>query len=88
MKKNIFVALDFSNFDKALDVANQVKNDAAGLKITNELFITDNDLDTNIQELLEKYLDEKGMLPNVDRHIESIFIGNFENSIQELFSKK
>ena len=38
MKKNIFVALDFSNFDKALDVANQVKNDAAGLKITNELF--------------------------------------------------
>ena len=38
MKKNIFVALDFSNFDKALDVANQVKNHAAGLKITNELF--------------------------------------------------
>ena len=38
MKKNIFVALDFSNFDKAVDVANQVKNDAAGLKITNELF--------------------------------------------------
>ena len=38
MKKNIFVALDFSNFDKAVDVAEQVKNDAAGLKITNELF--------------------------------------------------
>ena len=38
MKKNIFVALDFSNFDRALDVANSVKNDAAGLKITNELF--------------------------------------------------
>ena len=38
MKKNIFVALDFSNFDKALEVANSVKNDAAGLKITNELF--------------------------------------------------
>tara|TARA_B100001175_G_scaffold317675_2_gene335668 strand:- start:105 stop:761 length:657 start_codon:yes stop_codon:yes gene_type:complete len=38
LKKNIFVALDFSNFDKALDVANSVKNDAAGLKITNELF--------------------------------------------------
>ena len=38
MKKNIFVALDFSNFDKALDVAEQVKNDAAGLKITNQLF--------------------------------------------------
>ncbi len=38
MKKNIFVALDFSSFDKALDVANSVKNDAAGLKITNELF--------------------------------------------------
>ena len=38
MKKNIFVALDFSNFDKALDVANSVKNDVAGLKITNELF--------------------------------------------------
>ena len=38
MKKNIFVALDFSNFDKALDIAEQVKNDAAGLKITNELF--------------------------------------------------
>jgi len=38
LKKNIFVALDFSNFDKALDIAEQVKNDAAGLKITNELF--------------------------------------------------
>ena len=38
MKKNIFVALDFSNFDKALDVAKSVKNHAAGLKITNELF--------------------------------------------------
>jgi len=38
LKKNIFVALDFSSFDKALDVANSVKNDAAGLKITNELF--------------------------------------------------
>ena len=39
MKKNIFVALDFSSFDKALDVAKSVKSDAAGLKITNELFI-------------------------------------------------
>ena len=38
MKKNIFVALDFSDFDKALNVADKVKNDAAGLKITNELF--------------------------------------------------
>ena len=38
MKKNIFIALDFSNFEKAVDVAEQVKNDAAGLKITNELF--------------------------------------------------
>ena len=38
MKKNIFVALDFSNFGKAVDVAEQIKNDAAGLKITNELF--------------------------------------------------
>ncbi len=38
MKKNIFVALDFSSFDRALDVANSVKNDASGLKITNELF--------------------------------------------------
>ena len=38
MKKNIFVALDFSSFDKALDVAKSVKSDAAGLKITNELF--------------------------------------------------
>ncbi len=38
MKKNIFVALDFSNYDKAIDVANSVKNEAAGLKITNELF--------------------------------------------------
>ena len=37
MKKNIFVALDFSNFDKALDVANSVKDYAVGLKITNEL---------------------------------------------------
>ena len=35
MKKNIFVALDFSNFDKAIEVANKVKGDAAGLKITN-----------------------------------------------------
>ena len=41
MKKDIFVALDFSNFDKALDVANSVKNDAAGIKITNELFAND-----------------------------------------------
>tara|TARA_B100000945_G_C20268254_1_gene542639 strand:- start:68 stop:724 length:657 start_codon:yes stop_codon:yes gene_type:complete len=38
LKKNIFVALDFSDFDKALNVADKVKNDAAGLKITNELF--------------------------------------------------
>jgi len=38
LKKNIFVALDFSNFDKALDVASSVKDHAAGLKITNELF--------------------------------------------------
>jgi len=38
LKKNIFVALDFSNFDRAIDVANSVKNDALGLKITNELF--------------------------------------------------
>ena len=38
MRKNIFVALDFSNFSKALDVANNVKDYAAGLKITNELF--------------------------------------------------
>tara|TARA_Y100000817_G_C16654752_1_gene454499 strand:+ start:21 stop:677 length:657 start_codon:yes stop_codon:yes gene_type:complete len=38
LKKNIFVALDFSNYDKAIDVANSVKNEAAGLKITNELF--------------------------------------------------
>ena len=38
MKKNIFVALDFSNFDRAIDVANSVKNDVLGLKITNELF--------------------------------------------------
>ena len=38
MKKNIFVALDFSSFDKAHDVAKSVKSDAAGLKITNELF--------------------------------------------------
>ena len=32
------MALDFSSFDKALNVANSVKNDASGLKITNELF--------------------------------------------------
>ena len=38
MKKKIFVALDFSNFDKALDIARSVKDYAAGLKITNELF--------------------------------------------------
>jgi len=38
LKKNIFVALDFSNLDKALDVAGSVKDHAAGLKITNELF--------------------------------------------------
>ena len=38
MKKNIFVALDFSNFEQAISVANLVKDHAAGLKITNELF--------------------------------------------------
>ena len=38
MKKNIFVALDFQNFDKALEVAQSVKEYASGLKITNELF--------------------------------------------------
>ena len=38
MRKNIFVALDFSNFDKALDVANSIEDHAAGIKITNELF--------------------------------------------------
>ena len=38
LKNNIFVALDFSSFDKALDTAKSVKNDAAGLKITNELY--------------------------------------------------
>ena len=38
MKKKIFVALDFSNFDKALDITRSVKDYAAGLKITNELF--------------------------------------------------
>ena len=38
MKKNIFVALDFSDLDKALHVSNLVKDYAAGLKITNELF--------------------------------------------------
>ena len=38
MKKNIFVALDFSNFEQAINVANLVKDHAAGLKITNELF--------------------------------------------------
>ena len=32
--------------------------------------------------ILEKYLDEKGIVANVDRHIESIFIGNFENSYE------
>ena len=30
--------MDFSNFDRAIDVANSVKNDVLGLKITNELF--------------------------------------------------
>ena len=38
MKKNIFVALDSSNFEQAINVANLVKDHAAGLKITNELF--------------------------------------------------
>ena len=38
MKKNIFVALDFSDFEKAFKVASSIKNHAAGIKITNELF--------------------------------------------------
>ena len=36
--KKYFCSFRFSNFDKALKVAEQVKNDAAGLKITNQLF--------------------------------------------------
>jgi glycosyltransferase involved in cell wall biosynthesis len=37
--------------------------------------------------LLEKVLKIKGILPYGDRTIESIFIGNFENNVQEKFRK-
>ena len=32
------IHMKWGDYDKAIDVANSVKNDAAGLKITNELF--------------------------------------------------
>jgi hypothetical protein len=35
--------------------------------------------------ILEKFLEEKGLLAEVDRHIETIFIGNYENSVQEKY---
>lgn len=35
--------------------------------------------------ILEKFLEEKGILPHIERHIESIFIGNYENSVQEQY---
>lgn len=37
--------------------------------------------------LLEKVLKQNGILNHTDRTIESIFIGNFENSVQEKFRK-
>ena len=37
--------------------------------------------------LLEKVLKQNGILNHADRTIESIFIGNFENSVQEKFRK-
>ena len=40
MKKNIFLALDFSSLDKALDVTNQTKEYLAGIKIGLELYST------------------------------------------------
>ena len=38
MKKNIFVALDFNSLEKALDVANKIKDHIAGVKIGTELY--------------------------------------------------
>ncbi len=35
--------------------------------------------------VLERFLEEKGILTEIDRHIESIFIGNYENKVQEKF---
>ena len=40
MKKNIFLALDFNSFDKALDITNQTKEYLAGIKIGLELYNT------------------------------------------------
>jgi len=38
LKKNIFVALDFNSLEKALDVANKIKDHIAGVKIGTELY--------------------------------------------------
>ena len=38
MKKNIFLALDFSSINKALEATNQTKDYLAGIKIGLELF--------------------------------------------------
>ena len=38
MSKNIFVALDFNSLDEALDAANKLKNQIAGVKIGSELY--------------------------------------------------
>ena len=35
--------------------------------------------------ILENFLQEKGILSEIDRHIETLFIGNFENSVQEKY---
>jgi len=38
LSKNIFVALDFNSLDEALDAANKLKNQIAGVKIGSELY--------------------------------------------------
>ncbi len=38
MKKNIFLALDFNSLEKALDTANKLKDQIAGVKIGTELY--------------------------------------------------
>ena len=38
MTKNIFVALDFSSLEKALEVTKKIKDQIAGIKIGTELY--------------------------------------------------
>ena len=38
MKKNIFVALDFNSLEKAIDLAKNLRDQIAGVKIGTELY--------------------------------------------------